>query len=69
MIAFNIWTAIGDFFVDVVFAPFDAMRETDNWWISNIPNFFFIAVGMVLFAWWMKQSVGFKKANTEDSDK
>lgn len=69
MIANNIFRAIGDFFTDGVFAPFDAFRELDNWWTSNIINFAFIAVFFVLLAYWMKESIRFKKEGTEDLPK
>lgn len=69
MIANNIFKAIGDFCTNVLFAPFEGFRFLDNWWSSNIINFAFIAVFFVLLAYWMKESIRFKKEGTEDLPK
>lgn len=67
----NIFRAIGDLFSDLLFMPFDWLRKTialsdSGWWISNAPNFFFLGVLLVLFAYWMQQSLKFKREGTED---
>lgn len=69
MIANNIFRAIGDFCTNVLFAPLDAFRELDNWWTSNIINFLFLGVFFVLLAYWMRESLRFKKEGTEDLPK
>ncbi|MGK0255077.1 MAG: hypothetical protein ACI9OE_002596 [Mariniflexile sp.] len=49
--------AIQDLFVNVVFAPFDALRalELKNWFASNAISWLFIIIGFVAFVYWMKQ--------------
>ncbi len=69
MIANNIFRAIGDFCTNVLFAPFNAFKELDNWWTSNIVNFLFVGVFFVLLAYWMRESIRFKKEGTEDLPK
>jgi hypothetical protein len=71
MIASNIFRLIGSLFTDFLFLPFEWIRLTlaksdAGWWISNAPNFFFLAVLLVLFAYWMKESKRFKDEGTED---
>lgn len=67
MMTFNIFKAIGDFFTNVVFAPMDALRLGDlTWGAQNAINWFFILIGVILFAYWMKESASFKKKGTED---
>jgi hypothetical protein len=67
MIASNIFRLIGDFFTWVL-QPFDALRLGDlSWWASNVVNWVFIVIGLVLFAYWMKESKRFQKEGIEDS--
>ncbi|MDA8595547.1 MAG: DUF6341 family protein [Flavobacteriaceae bacterium] len=67
MTALNIFTAIGDFFTNVLFVPFNEIRLGGMGWLGqNFINWIFIAIGFVLFAYWMKESASFKKNNTED---
>lgn len=67
MIASNIFRLIGDFFT-WAFAPFDALRLGDlSWWASNVVNWIFILIGLVLFAYWMKESKRFQREGIEDS--
>lgn len=60
--------AIEDFFVDVAFAPFDALRELelDNWWLANGLTWIFILIGIAAFAYWMKQLKSYNDNNEED---
>lgn len=70
MIAFNIFKWIGDFFTDFLFIPFDLLRKSDlNWWANNIVNWIFLAVLLLLFYYWMKESRRFVKEGTEDLPK
>lgn len=48
---------IEDLFVDVLFAPFDALRalELDSWFLANIFSWIFIAIAFVAFVYWMIQ--------------
>ena len=67
MIASNIFRLIGDFF-SWAFGPFEALRlESSNWWTANTINWLFMVVLLVLFAYWMKESLRFKKEGIEDS--
>jgi len=66
MIASNIFRLIGDFFL-WAFAPFNALRLNGlSWWSANIINWVFIAIFLVLFAYWMKECARFFREGTED---
>ena len=60
--------AIQDLFVNVLFAPFDAMRELElsAWWTANFMSWLFIIVGMVAFVYWMLQLRKYDINNEED---
>ena len=60
--------AIEDLFVDVLFAPYDALRslELENWWTANIASWIFIVIGLVAFVYWMLQLKSFNDNNEED---
>jgi hypothetical protein len=55
--------AIQDLFVNVLFAPFDALRslELDNWWAANIMSWILILIGVSAFTYWMLQLNSFKE--------
>ena len=60
--------AIQDLFVNVLFAPLDALRELEleNWWAANIMNWLFVIIGFVAFVYWMGQLKKFNNNNEED---
>jgi len=60
--------AIQDFFVNILFAPFDALRalELDNWWAANFVSWILIVISVVAFVYWMLQLKGFNDNNEED---
>lgn len=60
--------AIQDLFVDVLFAPFDALRalELDNWFAANVMSWIFMLIGFVAFVYWMIQLKSFNDNNEED---
>ncbi|NMH89316.1 DUF6341 family protein [Flavivirga algicola] len=60
--------AIQDLFVDVLFAPYDALRalELENWFAANTVSWIFLAIGFVATAYWMKQLKIFNDNNEED---
>ena len=60
--------AIQDFFVNVLFAPFDALRELEltSWVAANFMSWIFITIGMVAFVYWMLQLRKHDKNNEED---
>ena len=71
MIASNIFRLIGELFTDILFLPFNWLRSEIatadlGWWISNIPNFGFLLILLVLFGYWMKESKRFLAEGTED---
>ncbi|WP_370477443.1 DUF6341 family protein [Tamlana flava] len=60
--------AIQDLFVNVLFAPFDALRvlELDSWFGANAISWIFSIIGLVAMVYWMKQLKGFNDNNEED---
>ena len=71
MIAFNIFKWIGELFTEFLFIPFNTLRlslakDPFGWWSSNIINWIFLVVLLVLFWYWMKESRRFYKEGTED---
>ena len=60
--------AIQDLFVNVLFLPFDALREIqlDNWWAANIVSWILAVIGLAAFIYWMLQLKGFDDNNEED---
>lgn len=59
---------IQDLFVNVLFAPFDALRalELENWFAANILSWVFILIGFVAFTYWMLELRKFNNNNEED---
>lgn len=59
---------IQDLFVDVLFAPLDALRalELENWFAANMFSWIFMAIGFVAFVYWMMQLAKFNANNEED---
>ncbi|MCH7525186.1 MAG: uracil phosphoribosyltransferase [Bacteroidetes bacterium] len=60
--------AIQDLFVNVLFWPFDKLREIelDSWWAANTVSLILIVIGIVAFVYWMIQLKGFNDNNEED---
>ncbi|MFD1062551.1 uracil phosphoribosyltransferase [Winogradskyella litorisediminis] len=60
--------AIQDLFVNVLFAPLDALRELEleNWFAANIMSWIFMAIGFVAFTYWMLQLKKYNDNNEED---
>ncbi|WP_339894632.1 uracil phosphoribosyltransferase [uncultured Algibacter sp.] len=60
--------AIQDLFVDVLFAPFDALRalELESWFGANVVSWIFLIIGLVAFVYWMLQLKSFNDNNEED---
>ncbi|SHI69831.1 DUF6341 family protein [Algibacter luteus] len=60
--------AIQDLFVDVLFAPLDALRalELENWFLANGISWLFTIIGFVAMVYWMKQLKSFNDNNEED---
>jgi hypothetical protein len=71
MIAGNIFKWIGSLFTEVLFLPFEFLRlsiatQDLGWWISNLINWGFLLILLMLFAYWMKESRRFIEEGTED---
>lgn len=60
--------AIQDLFVNILFWPFDKLREIelDSWWVANAVTLILIVIGIVAFVYWMIQLKGFNDNNEED---
>ncbi|GGH37932.1 hypothetical protein IA57_05200 [Mangrovimonas yunxiaonensis] len=60
--------AIQDLFVNVLFAPLDAIAalELENWFAANGLNWIFMLVGFVAFVYWMGQLKKFNDNNEEN---
>lgn len=62
----DFFKAIESLFVDVLFAPYDALRFTENWWTSNLVNWLFFIVGFAAMIYWINQLKLFNDNNEED---
>ncbi len=64
----SIFKAIEDLFVNVLFAPFDMLREAayESWAFSNIVNWLLFAIGAVAFIYWMLQLKKYNDNGEED---
>lgn len=60
--------AIQDLFVDVLFAPYDALRalELESWFAANFLSWIFLIIGFVAMVYWMIQLKGYNDNNEED---
>lgn len=60
--------AIQDLFVNVLFAPFDALRalELENWFAANFMSWIFIIIGFVAFTYWMLELKKYNDNGEED---
>jgi len=60
--------AIQDLFVNVLFAPFDALRalELENWFGANTVSWIFIAIGFIAMLYWLGQLRISDNNNEED---
>lgn len=65
MIANNIFRVIGDFFTNILFAPYETIRQMDNWWIQNTISWLFVAVTFLAFFYWLGE---LKKHKTISND-
>jgi hypothetical protein len=65
MIANNIFRAIGDFFTDILFYPFEALRFIDNWWLQTTVSWIFIAISFVALFYWLGELRKYKQSGEE----
>lgn len=65
MIANNIFKAIGDFFTNVLFVPYNDIRSLDNWWLQNTASWIFIVITFIAFFYWLGELRKYKKSGNE----
>jgi len=65
MIANNIFKALGDFFTNVLFAPYNDIRFMENWWLQNTVSWVFIIITFIAFFYWLGELKKYKKAGNE----
>lgn len=58
---------IEDLFVNGLFAPFDLLREMQNWWAANSVNWLFVVIGFVAMVYWLRQLRIFDASGEEDT--
>ncbi|CAM4083830.1 DUF6341 family protein [Gillisia limnaea] len=66
----DFFEGIASLFEDVLFIPFDLLRdlELESWFLANFVNWIFVLVVFVAFFFWMKQLKKFNDNNEEDRD-
>lgn len=66
----EIFEGIAWLFEEVLFIPFNALRELElnSWFLANIMNWIFLIVGFTAFIYWMMQLKKFNDNNEEDRD-
>lgn len=66
----EIFEGIAWLFEEVLFIPFNALRELElsSWFLANIMNWIFLIVGFAAFLFWMMQLKKFNDNNEEDRD-
>jgi hypothetical protein len=62
----SLFKAIEDLFVNVLFAPYDFLRFTESWWVSNSVNWLLAIIGMVAFVYWMLELKKYNDNGEED---
>lgn len=64
----DVYSAIEDFTLNVLFAPLDALRalELESWGLANMLNWIFMLICIVAFGYWMMQLKKFNDNNEED---
>ena len=51
---------------DILFAPYDLLRFTDSWFLSNIVSWILMLIGFVAFIYWMGELKKYNDSNEED---
>ena len=64
----DLFYAIQDLFVNILFKPMDALKELEleNWFAANTISWIFIIIGFAAMVYWMKQLKIFNDNNEED---
>lgn len=66
----SLFEAIEYLFVEILFAPLDAIRalELQSWWGANTINFIFMIICTAALVYWVKQLKLHKDNNEENQD-
>lgn len=64
----DFFTAFGDFFVNFLLLPFDALKELElsSWWLANSFSWILILIAMAAFVYWMLQLKQYDANDEED---
>lgn len=65
MITSNFFRALANFFTEILFAPYQALRFVENWWTANFFNWILFSITSLLFIYWLAQLQKFRKTKTE----
>jgi len=65
MISNNFFRALADFFSEVLFVPYQAIRSIDGWWASNFFNALLFTIAFGLLIYWLGQLQKFRRASTK----
>lgn len=65
MIANNIFRAIGSFFVNVFFEPFDSVRFMHNWWAQNAFSWVLVIIAFIGLFYWLNELKKYEKLGGE----
>jgi|AntDeeMinimDraft_4_1070355.scaffolds.fasta_scaffold04918_2 hypothetical protein len=65
------WYFIASIFEDLLFLPFDWLREWQDstWWGANLLNFGFVLIAAMAFLYWLKQLDSFENEDHHDYSK
>lgn len=66
----DFFEGIGSLFNDVLFIPFDLLRnlELQSWFLANLMNWIFVIIAFSAFVFWMLQLKKFNDNDEEDRD-
>ncbi len=67
----DFFEGIASLFQDYLFIPFNILRrdlQPESWLAANGLNFVFLLIGVVFFAYWMKQLKSFNEDTSDIED-
>ncbi|MFO7720829.1 MAG: uracil phosphoribosyltransferase [Gillisia sp.] len=66
----DFFEGIASLFEDVLFIPFDLLRnlELQSWFLANFMNWIFVIIAFAAFIFWMLQLKKFNDNDEEDRD-
>jgi len=65
MISNNFFRALADFFSEVLFVPYHAIRSIDGWWASNFFNAILFTITFGLLIYWLGQLQKYRRASSK----